>query len=91
MVSKDTDRFVLWPLYFDRNVSRRNGRRVAKKQAVDGPTVDALAKAAQSLGLHPEVEKTATHPSQPWKPQGRVLVDAKHAKTEVLEQIARVL
>jgi len=91
MVSRDDEQLVLWPLYFDKSLSRKQGRRVSKKQAVEKPTVDAIAKAASSLKLHPTVEKTAVHPSQPFKATGRVLVDAKNAKTEVLEQIAKLL
>ena len=35
MVSKDEDKYVVWPIYFDKTVSRINGRKVAKKHAIE--------------------------------------------------------
>ena len=91
MVSKDEDRYVVWPLYFDKSLSRINGRRVSKKYAVDKPSVENIAKAAKSLGLNPEIDKNAAHPSRNWNNEGRVLIDKKETKTRLLQQIARRL
>ena len=91
MVSKGEDKYVVWPIYFDKTVSRIKGRKVAKKYAVDKPSVEDIAKAAKSLGLHPVLEKTVCHPSQPWKKDGRVLIDKKDSKTKLLVQISNIL
>jgi len=91
MVSKDEDKYVVWPIYFDKSLSRLNGRKVAKKHAVEKPTSEDIAKAAKSLGLHPILEKDAVHPSRRWKKEGRVLINKKDPKSKVLVQIANRL
>ena len=91
MVSKDEDKYVVWPIYFDKSLSRLNGRKVAKKHAVEKPTSEDIAKAAKSLGLHPILEKDASHPSRCWKKEGRVLINKKDPKSKVLVQIANRL
>ncbi len=91
MVSRDEEKFVIWPSYFDKTRSRLQGRRVAKKHAVEKPAVDAIAKAAKSLGLNPVVEKERAYPANHWKKSGRVLVDKKTTKSKLLVQIANRL
>lgn len=91
MVSKDEDKYVIWPIYFDKSVSRLNGRKVAKKHAVEKPSVEDIAKAAKSLGLNPVLEKNIAHPSRNWKKEGRVLVDKKDLKSKLLVQISNRL
>ena len=79
---------VLYPLYFDADLSRDGGRRVPRRVAVHGPTVEEIAHAAESLGLKPKVEEDRAHPSAPWNRQGRVLVKAGYFKTSVVRKIA---
>ena len=88
MVSKDEEKYVVWPIYFDKSLSRLNGRKVAKKYAVDKPTSEGIAKAARSLGLNPVLEKDIAHPSRHRKKEGRVLIDKKDSKSKLLKQIA---
>ena len=91
MVSKDENKYVIYPLYFDSAVSRLNGRKVAKKHAVEKPSLENIAKAAKSLGLNPILEKDGFHPSTPWKKEGRILVEKKGPKTKLLIQLANRL
>ena len=91
MVSRGEDKYVIWPIYFDKSLSRLNGRKVSKKHAVDKPTIDDILKAAKSLKLNPVVEKNSSHPSNHWKKQGRILVDKKDTKSNILKQIANRL
>ncbi len=79
---------VLYPAYFDLGRSREEGRRVAKKLAVEAPTAEEIAKAARALGLTPEVEAGKAHPATPWKREGRVLVRSDYFKTSVLRRVA---
>ena len=85
------DRFVLWPVYFDRSLSRQQGRRVALDVAVKNPTVEDIAAAAKKLDLSPEVEENAAHPSRWWAQEGRVLVEQAGSKTEILRDVAAEL
>jgi len=88
---REDNRYVLYPLYFDNSLSRNAGRRLPLKSCVEKPTAEQIAKAAQSLGIHPLLQKDASHPSRHWKRDGRVLVDKKGSKQEVLLQISQRL
>lgn len=88
MVSRGEDKYVVWPIYFDKSVSRLGGRKVSRKQAVEKPNIDDIAKAAKSLKLNPIIEKDCFHPSRNWKKEGRVLIDKKDLKSKLLRQIA---
>ncbi len=91
MVSRGEDKFVIWPIYFDKSVSRLNGRKISSKYAVEKPTIEDILKAAKSLHLNPIIEKDCSHPSAHWKKQGRILVDKKDTKSNILKQIANRL
>lgn len=80
---------VLYPAYFDLHRSRADGRRVAKKWAVEGPTVEEVAAAATALGLQPEVEAGKGFSRQAWRHEGRVLVRADYYKTSVVQKVAQ--
>jgi len=88
MVSKGEDKYVVWPIYFDKSVSRLSGRKISKKNAVDKPNIEDIIKAAKSLGLNPVLEKESAYPSKHWKKEGRILVDKKDSKSKILKQIA---
>ena len=88
MVSRGEDKYVVWPIYFDKSISRLKGRKIAKKYAVEKPTIEAISKAAKSLGLNPKLEIDMAYPSTHWKKQGRILVDKKDSKAKLLKQIA---
>ncbi len=80
---------VLYPAYFDLGRTRARGRRVAKKWAVESPTLEELAAAAKALGLEPQVEAGKAFPSTPWRHEGRVLVRADYYKTSILQKVAQ--
>jgi len=91
MAHREDDKYILYPLYFDNSASRKQGRRILIDACVEKPTAEQIAKAAQSLGLHPVLEKESSHPSRHWKQEGRVLVDKKDSKESILWQIANRL
>ncbi len=91
MVSRGEEKYVVFPVYFDKSVAKHKGRKVSLKLAVEKPTIDDLAKAAKSLGLNPVVEKDVSHPLRHWKKEGRLLIDKKDSKIKLLRQIANRL
>ena len=91
MVSRGDDKYVIWPVYFDKSVSKLEGRKISKKNAVEKPSIEDIVKAAKSLGLNPVLEKDVAHPSRYWKKEGRVLIDKKDSKTKLLNKIANRL
>lgn len=66
----------LYPLYFDANRSRAQGRRVGKKLAVRNPLAREIVDAVQLLGLDTVFEPGKTHPKD-WSNPGRVRVLVK--------------
>src|SRR5439155_1638926 len=77
---------VLYPAYFDVARSRDQGRRVAKRWAVDSPTAQEVASAAKALGLEPQLEDGKAFPSTPSRKEGRVLVRADYYKTSIVQK-----
>lgn len=80
---------VLYPAYFDLDRSRDQGRRVARRWAVESPTAQEVASAAKALGLEPHVEEDKAFPSTPWRKEGRVLVRADYFKTSIVQKVAK--
>ncbi|KAF5417043.1 MAG: Signal recognition particle 19 kDa protein [Candidatus Methanogaster sp.] len=84
----ETDRIVIWPIYFDSKVSRNGGRRVSRRSAVKSPKLDEIAEAARMLKLNCTVEDTKAHPAAWWAKQGRVLVKKTDApKSSILREV----
>ncbi len=91
MVSRDENRIVLWPEYFDKMLTKEQGRRVPLKLAINNPTVEEIAKASKRLKLIPKIESNKSYPSRWWRRSGRVLVRAKARKTKIIRQVAIVI
>lgn len=91
MVSRGEEKYVVYPIYFDKTVSRIKGRRVPLKYAVEKPSIDDILKATKSIGLNPIIEKESYHSSRPWRQEGRILIEKKDSKNKLLIQIAKIL
>lgn len=91
MVSRGENKYVIWPIYFDKSASRLTGRKISKKHAVEKPSIENIAKAAKSLDLNPVLEKNYAYPSKHWKKEGRLLIDKKDSKSKLLVKIANRL
>jgi len=83
------EKYIIWPAYFDQNKTRRHGRKIAKNQAQPTPRLEEIQKAAQKLGLQPEIKSTLAHPAQPGHKTGMLLINKKGAKQENLRKIAK--
>ena len=83
---------VIWPAFLDADLTRSEGRRVAREQAVPDPSVDEIAEAVQQVGYDAVIEREKTYPRE-YEPRGRVLVkDADDAsKTDLLQAVAAYL
>ena len=88
---KKLDKAIIWPIYFDANKTRRNGRRVAKNLAVQSPKIDEVKQAVDRLGLKNEVRLEAHFPRIPWVKTGMLLVEKKEAKEKIIQKIAKQL
>ncbi len=80
-------RWVVWPSYFDAGLKRNQGRRVNRKDAVESPTVQMISDALKAIGVEHEIDGDAGFPSQWFRKEGRVFVDNKMSKRELLKAI----
>ena len=86
----DKDKLVIWPIYFDADRSRGEGRMVPLQDAIKGPTLDIIITAAIKSGIKPEVEREKKHPKVWHEPDayGRIIVPKNGPKSAVLKRIA---
>ena len=91
LVTKKDAKLVLWPEYFDKAISKNQGRRVPAKLATQSPTVEDIAKAAKKLKLNPKIENNKSYPGRWWRKTGRVLVQSRFKKTKVIRQVAIII
>jgi len=66
---------VIYPAYYDAELSRSEGRRVPDDLAVPEPTVDEIAKAVQQVGYDAVIERDCAYSREGWRERGRVLVN----------------
>jgi signal recognition particle subunit SRP19 len=82
---------VLWPAYFDADLTRSAGRRVATDLAVTEPAVDEIATAVQQIGYDAVIERDKTYP-RAFEPRGRVLVTgAEDTKNDLVQAVGAYL
>jgi signal recognition particle subunit SRP19 len=82
---------VVYPEYFDVGLSRSEGRKVAKKYAIQSPKLEDITKAAKLAGLKPIVEEERSYPGKWHKRSGRIIVPKKFKKTKILQKMASKL
>ncbi|MDR1993118.1 MAG: signal recognition particle protein Srp19 [Nitrososphaerota archaeon] len=88
---KLNDKIIIWPVYFDQNRSRREGRRIAKGQAVLFPKIVEIKEAAERLGLPNEINLEAHYPKMPWVKMGRLIVEKREAKEVIIKKLSKQL
>lgn len=81
---------ILYPCYFDIGLTRREGRRAARKHSVKHPSVNDLVRAAKAEEI-PARTETASHPAWWIEGGGRVLVEWEGSKEELIRVIGRNL
>jgi signal recognition particle subunit SRP19 len=82
---------VLYPAYFDVRLSRAEGRRVAKKDAIEAPSAQMLFSAVKSLDLDCILELDKSHPRFWFRSGGRVLAEPKLDKPQLMVKVAQKL
>lgn len=90
---KDYDHVVLWLDYFNKNLKRRQGRKVNREQAVFDPTVQELADAARAAGLQfsdQEMNSEARFPRRSFVKSGYIMVARKEGmkKSQIIDAVA---
>ena len=88
---KDENRTIIWPVYLDSQKTKSEGRKIPKDQSVNTPKIREITQAAKKLGLNPSVEKYKSYPASWWEGSGRIIVDKKMSKREVILKISNII
>jgi signal recognition particle subunit SRP19 len=82
---------VFWPAYFDKNLTRMQGRRIPSNLAAPDVTLKILEKAAESSGFEFESESDKQYPRGFSDKNGYLLVanPENHKKKRMLLMLAK--
>jgi signal recognition particle subunit SRP19 len=93
---KDYEHVVLWLDYFNRNLKRRQGRKVNRDRAVFDPTVQELVEAARAAGFQfsdQEINSDARFPRRSFVKSGYIMLAKKEGikKSQIIDEVANKL
>jgi signal recognition particle subunit SRP19 len=93
---KDYDHVILWLDYFNKNLKRRQGRKVKRDRSVFDPTISELSEAAKAAGFDfadSEVNDGARFPRRAFTKSGYVMVTKKEGtkKSQVIDAVGEKL
>ncbi|MDQ3837481.1 MAG: signal recognition particle subunit SRP19/SEC65 family protein [Thermoproteota archaeon] len=93
---KDYEHVILWLDYFNKNLKRRQGRKVKRDQAVFDPTVQDLAEATRAAGFQladQDINNDARYPRRSFVKSGYVMVAKSEntKKSQIIEAVANKL
>ncbi|HEY1211698.1 MAG TPA: signal recognition particle subunit SRP19/SEC65 family protein [Nitrososphaera sp.] len=90
---KDYDHIIIWLDYFNKNLKRRQGRRVSRDMGVFDPTVQELAEAARAAGFElsdQDINSDARFPRRSFTKSGYVMLAKKEGtkKSQMVDSVA---
>ena len=90
---KDYDYVILWIDYFNKNLKRRQGRKVKREEAVFDPTIEEIIDASKSAGFvvqDDQVNSGARFPRRSFVRSGYVMLAKKEGirKSKILSLVA---
>ncbi|NHJ02752.1 MAG: hypothetical protein EAX86_11490 [Candidatus Heimdallarchaeota archaeon] len=84
----DNTHYFIFPEYFDKSLTRKEGRRLPLNEAIENPSLTELRLAAEKIGLSYETRKDAAYPRHWWEPNGIILVEKKIGKQQTLKDLS---
>ena len=91
---KDYDHQIIWLDYFNKNLSRKKGRKVGKNISVYDPTMQELISTSKTLELdfsEEETNKQARYPRRAFVKSGYIMILKKEKKSAIINQIAKMM
>ena len=79
---------TVWPQYFDKDLTLKQGRKVSNDLAVKEPTLSEIERSLKRLGLTYETQKEASYPGKWYEKSGRILVEWEGTKLELLKEVS---
>ena len=90
MASKGDNIWVIYPEYLDSAYSRRQGRKVPRKNSLAKPKREELVAAAKEVNLFLYAEDSS-YPGFWWKKRGRIIVRKEIPKIKTLKVISKLI
>lgn len=79
---------TIWPQYLNKNLSLKEGRKIAKEYAVKDPELNDIERALKRLGLKYSMQREFSYPGKWYEKSGRVLVEWEGTKLELLKEVS---
>ncbi|MHA2074088.1 MAG: signal recognition particle subunit SRP19/SEC65 family protein [Candidatus Hodarchaeales archaeon] len=85
---RDNTHYIIFPEYFDKKLTRKQGRRIPLNEALENPSLLELKLAAQKLEYDYEIQEYSAYPRQWWEARGRILVEKKTPKLQTIRDMS---
>jgi signal recognition particle subunit SRP19 len=79
---------TVWPQYLNKKLTLKEGRKIAKIDAVSDPSLSDIERAVKRLGLKYEVQKDVAYPGKWYEKSGKILVEWEGTKLELIRAIS---
>ena len=79
---------MLWPQYINKDLTRKEGRKIAVEDCVKEPKVSEMESVVKRLGLKYSTQENKTFPGKWYERSGRILVETDMKKIELLREIS---
>ena len=79
---------IIWPQYLNKKLTLKEGRKIAKIDAVSDPTLSDVERAVKRLGLKYEIQKDVAYPGKWYEKSGNILVEWEGTKLELIRKIS---
>ncbi|MEM2855524.1 MAG: signal recognition particle subunit SRP19/SEC65 family protein [Candidatus Nitrosocaldaceae archaeon] len=87
---KDYEHIIIWLDYFDKNSSRKQGRRVSKELSVFEPKIEELINAAKNLGYKEITNNTnARYPKRWYERSAYIMIEKDDNKELIIRELAK--
>jgi signal recognition particle subunit SRP19 len=85
---RDNTHYVIFPEYFDKHLTRKEGRRLPLKEALENPTLLELKLAAQQLEYDYGTREEAAYPRTWWDGKGLIYIEKRTSKLKTIRDMS---
>ncbi len=88
---KDYNNVIVWLDYFNKSLTRNDGRRVPSNKSIFDPTLEELTNASVSAGFSIVDSKNCKFPRRPCTKSGYLSIKKSQNKINIVDKIATAL
>jgi len=89
---KDYEHVVVWLDYFNKNITKKMGRRVSREKSIFDPSLNELISAAKAAGLEPtETNDQVRFPRRSYVRSGYITLAKAQPKSKIISAISEKL